>query len=377
MSAAEVPGAGAAPDDVVLTLDDVSKAYGAALAVKRATFHVRRGAVNVLVGENGAGKSTLMKIIAGVERPTLGRILLEGVPVHFPDTAAAVAHGIGMVFQELNLFGNLSVAENVFAAREVTRGLRGIDHREQERRAGELMARLQTGIDPRTPVEDLRIGQQQLVEIAKAVAQDARILIMDEPTSALSATGGGDPVPRHRRPQAPKGVGIVYISAPARRTAAHRRLHHGAARWPRHRLAARMQGRRRRLDRAPDDRLATPRISPPPVEPRVRRRDVLERRGRSALPRSTGGLAVDHVSASDVRAGEILGVYGLMGAGRSELLECVMGRHRARHRPPLYRGQARSGSATSPGRIAARPRADPRGSPARRPRRRSSRSPRI
>lgn len=140
-----------------------------------------------IVGENGAGKSTLMKIIAGVESPTAGRILLDGKPVVFTDSADAAANGVGIVFQELNLFGNLSVAENIFAARELTRGALGIDHGLQERRAGELLERLEAGIDPRTPVEDLRIGQQQLVEIAKAVAQNARILILDEPTSALSA----------------------------------------------------------------------------------------------------------------------------------------------------------------------------------------------
>src|ERR1700723_3656415 len=117
------------PDpEVVLRLEGVSKVYSGTVAVKQADFEVRRGAVNVLVGENGAGKSTLMKIIAGVERPTLGRILLDGEPVEFADAADAAKHGVGIVFQELNLFGNLSVAENIFAARELTRGRIAIDH---------------------------------------------------------------------------------------------------------------------------------------------------------------------------------------------------------------------------------------------------------
>ena len=114
---------GVANDDVILRLEGVSKVYSGTIAVKQADFDVRRGAVNVLVGENGAGKSTLMKIIAGVERPTAGRILLDGEEVTFSDSADAVRHGVGMVFQELNLFANLSVAENIFAARELTRGL--------------------------------------------------------------------------------------------------------------------------------------------------------------------------------------------------------------------------------------------------------------
>ena len=127
-----------AAHDVILKLEDVSKVYFGTVAVKRANFEVRRGAVNVLVGENGAGKSTLMKIIAGVEKPTHGRILLEGEEVSFASSGDAVERGIGMVFQELNLFGNLTVAENIFATRELTNRVFHIDHGEQERRAGRI-----------------------------------------------------------------------------------------------------------------------------------------------------------------------------------------------------------------------------------------------
>ena len=200
------------PDnDVILRLEGVSKVYSGTIAVKQVDFEIHRGAVNVLVGENGAGKSTLMKIIAGVESPTVGRIILEGKPVVFSDAADAAKHGVGIVFQELNLFGNLSVAENIFAAREITRGLRGIDHRLQRQRAGQLLQRLEAGIDPGALVEDLRIGQQQLVEIAKAVAQEARILILDEPTSALSATEV-DVLFRIIADLKARGVASVYIS---------------------------------------------------------------------------------------------------------------------------------------------------------------------
>jgi erythritol transport system ATP-binding protein len=196
--------------EVVLRLEGVSKVYSGTVAVKQADFEVRRGAVNVLVGENGAGKSTLMKIVAGVERPTAGRIVLEGEPVVFSDTADAMSHGIGMVFQELNLFGNLSVAENVFANREITRGGH-IDHAEQVRETAAIMDRLGAPMDPRARVEDLMIGQQQLVEIAKAVAQKVRILIMDEPTSALSAPEV-EILFRVIADLKSKGVAIVYIS---------------------------------------------------------------------------------------------------------------------------------------------------------------------
>lgn len=308
-------------NEVVLKLEDVSKVYSGIVAVKRANFEVRKGAVNVLVGENGAGKSTLMKIIAGVEQPTLGRMLLDGEPVHFATTTDAVSRGIGMVFQELNLFGNLTVAENIFATREITRGLRGIDHAEQERRASQLLERLQTGIRSDAMVEDLRIGQQQLVEIAKAVSLNARVLIMDEPTSALSATEV-EILFKVIADLKAKGVAIVYIS---------------------HRLEE--------LTRIGDyitvlrDGHITGSAKMKDVDTKWIVRQMIgsdakdfSTPGRHAigadilnvedicLPRATGGFSVDHVSLA-VKSGEIVGLYGLMGAGRSELFDCIMGRH--------------------------------------------------
>ena len=310
----------ASPDDIVLRLEGVTKVYSGTVAVRDADFEIHRGAVNVLVGENGAGKSTLMKIIAGVESPTSGRILLDGAPVVFADAADAARHGVGIVFQELNLFGNLSVAENIFAARELTRWPLGVDHRLQERRAGELLQRLEAGFDPRTPVEDLRIGQQQLVEIAKAVSQDARILILDEPTSALSAPEV-EVLFRIVGDLKARGVAIVYIS---------------------HRLEelirigdyitvlrdGRVTGRERmaNVDVAWIVRQMIGSASKDFAK--TEQHQIGEEAFRAeeiCLPRLTGGYEVDHVSLS-VRKGEILGVYGLMGAGRSEFFDCVMGR---------------------------------------------------
>jgi erythritol transport system ATP-binding protein len=310
----------AAEQNVVLRLEGVSKVYSGTVAVKQADFEVRRGAVNVLVGENGAGKSTLVKMIAGVEQPTAGRILLDGVPVAFADTAGAMAHGIGMVFQELNLFGNLSVAENIFANREIMRRGR-INHPEQERQTATLMERLQTTIDPRSKVEDLMIGQQQLVEIAKAVARNARILIMDEPTSALSAPEV-EILFRVIADLRSKGVAIIYIS--------HRLeelirigdfitiLRDGRVTGKRPMADVDVQWIVRQMIGSDAKDFSTPGDHAFGAEA-LRAEEI-------CLPRITGGYAVDHVSLS-VRAGEIVGVYGLMGAGRSEFLECVMGRH--------------------------------------------------
>ena len=332
--------------DVVLRLEGVTKVYSGTVAVKQADFDVRRGAVNVLVGENGAGKSTLVKMIAGVERPTAGRILLDGEPVAFADTADAMAHGIGMVFQELNLFGNLSVAENIFANREIMRHGR-IDHAEQERQTAALMERLQTGVDPRAKVEDLMIGQQQLVEIAKAVARNARILIMDEPTSALSAPEV-EILFRVIADLKAKGVAIVYIS---HRLEELMRIgdYITVLRDGRVTGARADGGSRPALDRPADDRLGRQglldaRATTSSAAEALRAEDI-------CLPRITGGYAVDHVSLS-VRAGEIVGLYGLMGAGRSEFLECVMGRHPLATGPHLHRRQARSRERDVGGRIA-------------------------
>ncbi|KAA0692604.1 sugar ABC transporter ATP-binding protein [Neorhizobium sp. P12A] len=308
-------------DDIILRLEEVSKVYSGIVAVKRANLELRRGAVNVLVGENGAGKSTLMKIIAGVERPTLGRIILDGKPVSFDSPADATAHGIGMIFQELNLFSNLTVAENIFATREITRGVFGIDHKAQVRKANEFLMKLDAGINAESMIEDLPIGQQQLVEIAKAISLNARILIMDEPTSALSAAEV-DILFKVIAELKAQGVAIVYIS---------------------HRLEELMrigdyitvlrdgQITGQAMVRDIDTKWIVRSMIGSDAKDFARGEghvigNEAFRAEDISLPRRTGGLSVDHVSLS-VRSGEILGIYGLMGAGRSEFFECVMGRH--------------------------------------------------
>ncbi|WP_378946108.1 sugar ABC transporter ATP-binding protein [Paracoccus sp. R86501] len=298
-----------------------TKIYPGTRALKSVDFDLHMGAVNVLVGENGAGKSTMMKVIAGVEQLTEGQILMEGRPVSFAGTQDARRHGIGIVFQELNLFPNLTVAENIFIGREMTRAGVDIDMAAQRRATRDLMARLEHDISPDALVGDLRVGQQQIVEIAKSLAQDARILILDEPTSALSAAEVEilfrviDDLRRD-------GVGIVYISHRLEellRIGDHITvLRDGAITGARP-----MEGVdlawivRSMIGEASKDYAKTD--DHPFGDEIFRAEDV-------CLPRPGGGLAVDHVSMS-LRAGEILGVYGLMGAGRSEFLECVIGRH--------------------------------------------------
>ena len=163
------------PHPIGLSIRGGVKVYPGTRALKGVDFDLRMGAVNVLVGENGAGKSTLMKVIAGVETLTEGRIEMGGEVVHFRSKSDAVAKGIGIVFQELNLFPNLSVAENIFIAREPLRYGIDIDAAAQSEAARKLMARLEQDIDADAALGNLRIGQQQVVEIAKALAQDAPI----------------------------------------------------------------------------------------------------------------------------------------------------------------------------------------------------------
>ncbi|MGO2585935.1 MAG: ATP-binding cassette domain-containing protein, partial [Brachybacterium tyrofermentans] len=172
--------------DRVLEARDIVKTYGGTRALKGVNFEIHRGEVTTLFGENGAGKSTLMKILSGVEQPTSGQIVLEGEPVTFATTNDARDHGIAIIHQELSLAPNLSVRDNIFLGREITRN-GGVDFAEETRQTAALLAEMHLDVDPSTMVGDLRVGQQQIIEIARALSIDARILIMDEPTSALAA----------------------------------------------------------------------------------------------------------------------------------------------------------------------------------------------
>ena len=197
-------------EKVVLVAEKITKRFPGTVALDEVDFTVYAGAVNVLIGENGAGKSTLMKVLAGVERATSGRLLLDGSPVEIKSTRDAAHAGIGIIFQELNLYPNLSISENIFVAREMTRG-GVVQHRAQEQVTAELLNRLEQPLDPATLVRDLRMGQQQIVEIAKALSQNVRILIMDEPTSALTASET-EALFRIIADLRADGVAIIYIS---------------------------------------------------------------------------------------------------------------------------------------------------------------------
>ncbi len=310
-----------------LSIRNGTKVYPGTVALSAADFDLHMGAVNVLVGENGAGKSTMMKVISGVEQLTSGQILIDDKSVTFKTTEEARRHGIGIVFQELNLFPNLTVAENIFIAREKTRGRVDIDKAAQREQTRALMERLEQDIDPDDLVGDLRVGQQQIVEIAKSLAHDARILILDEPTSALSAAEV-EILFRVIADLKANDVGIVYIS--------HRLeelirigdyitvLRDGVITGARSMKGVDVDWIVRNMIGETGKDFAKE-IDHPFGEEVFRAENV-------SLGSSAGGLLVDDVSLS-LKHGEILGIYGLMGAGRSEFLECVIGRH------PHARGQ--------------------------------------
>ncbi|RVB47872.1 sugar ABC transporter ATP-binding protein, partial [Mesorhizobium sp. M7A.F.Ca.CA.001.06.1.1] len=201
---------GPATGDAVLSARNIVMSYGGVHALKGVNFDIHRGKVTTLFGENGAGKSTLMKILSGVVTPTSGDIVLDGNLVSFSSSSDARDRGISIIHQELSLAPNLSVRDNIFMGREL-RTRTGLDFAEEQRQARALMADLEEDIDPMTLVEDLRLGQQQIVEIARALSVDSRILIMDEPTSALSATEV-EVLFKVIRDLTSRGVSIVYIS---------------------------------------------------------------------------------------------------------------------------------------------------------------------
>ncbi|MFT4163444.1 sugar ABC transporter ATP-binding protein [Shinella sp.] len=307
--------------EVVLAARNVAKSYGSVHALKGVNFDIHRGQVTTLFGENGAGKSTLMKILSGVVRPTSGEIILDGEPVVFASSSQARDRGISIIHQELSLAPNMNVRDNIFMGREIMTST-GVDFAEEERQTRLLMEELEEDIDPLTLVEDLRLGQQQIVEIARALSVNSRILIMDEPTSALSASEV-EVLFKVIRDLTGRGVSIVYIS------------HHleEALQITHHAVVLRDGTMTAYAERKDIDLEWIVRhmvgdnfdLGSPPAGYQMG--DVsLSIEGLTVPdPGGAGYSVVDGMSLS-VRAGEIVCIYGLMGAGRTELLETVAGR---------------------------------------------------
>jgi len=196
----------------MLEMQGIVKRFGSVTALDGVSFRVRPGSVHALVGENGAGKSTLMKILAGVVLPDAGTIILNGSARRFDRPGDSLAAGISMIYQELGLAGDLSVAENIFLGREPSGRLGwAVDFGAMRKRAGALFDRLGFSIDPDARVGDLSAADAQMVEIAKALAREASIIVMDEPTSSLSASEARKLLATVRSLR-DRGIAVVYIS---------------------------------------------------------------------------------------------------------------------------------------------------------------------
>jgi ribose transport system ATP-binding protein len=314
-------------DDAVqppqLEMRHISKSFGGVRALSDVSFTARAGEVHAICGENGAGKSTLMKVLAGAITAYEGEIHLDGRPVRFSGPRQAEEIGIRIIYQELNLVPQLTVADNIFLGREKSLGgwFGWLDERAMETQTRRLFDRLGTPIAPGAKVGDLRIGDQQMVEIAKALAEGAAILIMDEPTSALSDSE----VARLFRVIADlrqAGTTVLYISHKMNEvfTLADRvtvlRDGQFVASAPRQatspgQIVRWMVGRE----------IAALQYEPHPI----RGQPVLEVEDLSVpTPPSSGRPSLRDITFS-VRAGEVLGVAGLLGAGRTELLEAIFG----------------------------------------------------
>ena len=310
-------------DGVVLEAKGVSKSFAGVAALVDVDFDLKSGEVHALVGENGAGKSTLMKILAGVHVEYDGVIRLAGTPTRFAGVQDAERAGVAIIHQELDLVPELTASDNIFLGREPLIAGTIVDRRRIVKAAGALLRRLGIEIDPQSRVAELRVGEQQLVEIAKALSLDARILMMDEPTSALS-TSECETLFKVVRQLAASGVAIIFTS---------HRIDEVVA------LADRVTVLRdgRRVVTAPIERLSADAI----ISAMVGRSIVLTHREHvaceSAPVLSVRGLTLDTVSQRgwrrvlqgvnfDLRRGEILGIGGLLGSGRTEILDSYLWR---------------------------------------------------
>nr|WP_315975658.1 sugar ABC transporter ATP-binding protein [Phyllobacterium sp. A18/5-2] len=195
----------------IVSLRGISKSFAHVVALRSIDLDIHAGEIHAVMGENGAGKSTLVKVLSGVHRRTSGQMTVRGREVDFATPKEAERNGIAIIHQELNLIPSLSVSENIFLGREPLKAGLFIDYAEIEARSADILAKFGIDIDPRADVENLRVGEQQLVEVARALSLNADVLVLDEPTSALSEAEA-QRLASFVRALARKGVAIVYIS---------------------------------------------------------------------------------------------------------------------------------------------------------------------
>lgn len=308
------------PSDItpLLELDTLSKSFPGVQALDRVSMDVRPGEVHALVGENGAGKSTLLKILFGVYQPDEGTVRIQGQPVEIDDPKSASRHGIAMIHQELQQVPELDAAQNIFLGQPLTRFGIFNDRARMRKIAHDLLARLDVDIDVTTPVKKLSIAQRQLIEIARALWGNARIIAMDEPTSSLTPTEFRV-LFRIINELKADGVGIIYVS---------------------HRLGEIFQLADRATILRDGERVAVVDVADVDeadiVSMMVGRATTHSHKHITHTRSSERVLRVSSLSwgdrvksvSFDLYRGEILGVAGLIGSGRTELMQLIAGLHR-------------------------------------------------
>ncbi|WP_164923984.1 sugar ABC transporter ATP-binding protein [Sinorhizobium fredii] len=312
---AAVRASGAVPNaEYLLTAEGVRKEFPGVVALDDVEFRLKRGTVHALMGENGAGKSTLMKILAGIYHPDQGEVKLKGVGIQLKSPLDALENGIAMIHQELNLMPFMTVAENIWIRREPKNRFGFVDHGEMRRMTAKLFERLKIDIDPEIEVRHLSVASRQMVEIAKAVSYESDVLIMDEPTSALTEREVAHlfEIIRDLRSQ---GIGIVYI------THKMNELFEIADEFSVFR------------DGKYIGTHASSQVTRDDIIRMMVGREITQMFPKEDVPIGDVVLSVKNLTLNgvfqdvsfDVRAGEILGVAGLVGSGRSNVAETLFG----------------------------------------------------
>ncbi|WP_219415678.1 sugar ABC transporter ATP-binding protein [Pseudonocardia nigra] len=308
-----------ARSDALLRMEGITKAFGGVPALRGVDFDLRPGEVHALMGENGAGKSTLMKVLAGVHQPDAGTIRLDGEAVTITSPRRATDLGVAIIHQELNTVPDLTVAENLALGAEPRTRFGSLDRRRVLDDASTKLERIRASVDPRLPMRRLSVGQQQMVEIARALAEDARILVLDEPTAALSSSEARQLFALIDEMRA-SGIGLVYIS------------HRMEEVWE---LADRVTVFR---DGRSVGTSLRAELSPEQVVNRMIGRDVEDLYVRTdhapgevvlSVEGLTDGAGIGPVDL-ELRAGEVVGMVGLVGAGRTEIARMIFGADPAR-----------------------------------------------
>jgi len=302
----------------MIEMTGISKAFNGNAVLKNVQFNLKDGEIHALMGENGAGKSTLMKILGGIHSNDAGEIKVDGQPVHFKSPKDAEKHGIVIIHQELNILPDLTVAENLFLGKEKTFGFGILKNKEMDQEAQELLAKLGLDIHPKTRAGDLSVGKQQIIEIAKAIASNAKYIIMDEPTAALTDREIRTLFETIRELKA-KGISFVYIS--------HRMEEIFSIC---DRITILRDGQyvgERNIPETNFDEIVAMMVG----------RELGERFPERKAEIGDVKLEVQNLTVKglfenvsfNVRKGEVVGMAGLMGAGRTEVAETIFGYRRA------------------------------------------------